>query len=32
MIGQAASLSDRSLRAGGLALIIVGAVMFHLVS
>lgn len=32
MIGQAARLPDRSLRAGGVALILLGAVIFHLVS
>lgn len=32
MISQATELPDRSLRAGGVALIIIGAVMFHLVS
>ncbi|MEE4303259.1 MAG: DUF2065 domain-containing protein [Wenzhouxiangella sp.] len=32
MVAQAAQLPDRSLRAGGVALIIIGAVMFHLVS
>ena len=31
MVSQAAELPDRSLRAGGLALILLGAVMFHLV-
>jgi uncharacterized protein YjeT (DUF2065 family) len=31
MVSRAALLSDRSLRAGGVALIIVGAVIFHLV-
>ena len=31
MVSQAASLPDRSLRAGGVALILLGAVIFHLV-
>lgn len=31
MVSQAAQLSDRGLRAGGVALIIIGAVIFHLV-
>jgi uncharacterized protein YjeT (DUF2065 family) len=31
MVSQAADLPDRHLRAGGLALIFAGAVMFHLV-
>jgi len=31
MVSEAARLPDRSLRAGGLALILIGAVMFHLV-
>ncbi|MDZ7789519.1 MAG: DUF2065 domain-containing protein [Xanthomonadales bacterium] len=30
MVGQAANLPDRGLRAGGVALILVGAVVFHL--
>ena len=32
MVSQAAQLPDRSLRSGGVALIIIGAVIFHLVS
>ncbi len=31
MVGQAATLPDRSLRAGGVVLILIGAVIFHLV-
>lgn len=31
MVNQVAGMPDRSLRAGGLVLIIIGAVMFHLV-
>ncbi len=31
MVSQAADLPDRSLRAGGVALILIGAVVFHLV-
>ncbi|NBD96385.1 MAG: DUF2065 family protein [Gammaproteobacteria bacterium] len=31
MVSQAAGLSDRSLRLGGVALIVIGAVVFHLV-
>lgn len=30
MVGQAARLPDRGLRAGGVALILIGAVIFHL--
>ena len=30
MVGEAAKLSDRSLRAGGVVLILIGAVVFHL--
>jgi len=31
MVRQVADLPDRSIRATGLALVVVGAVMFHLV-
>lgn len=31
MVTQVADMPDRSLRAGGLVLVIIGAVMFHLV-
>ncbi|RFF26377.1 MULTISPECIES: DUF2065 domain-containing protein [unclassified Wenzhouxiangella] len=31
MVSQVADLPDRSLRAGGVALILIGAVVFHLV-
>ncbi|HSH28210.1 MAG TPA: DUF2065 domain-containing protein [Wenzhouxiangella sp.] len=30
MVGQAARLPDRSLRSGGVALILLGALIFHL--
>jgi len=32
MVSQAAELPDRGLRMGGLALIVIGVVMFHLVA
>lgn len=31
MVSQASELPDRHLRAGGVVLILIGAVMFHLV-